>query len=351
MTLTAEDREHPAFDEQALTDGRNRGFTIGQLVACDACLRANPPTRTNCLYCDAALPFDAAHAALRRPRLKPLEEWEHGFNVILLPADAGAYSMEAMNEAASLLRLEPSQWRALTESGHALPLARAASEEESSLIAHRLRALGFHVETFSDELLGVPAHPPRRARSLAFADDALLCWTSFEGEPERVAWDDVLLLVTGRMRAKRIEVEEQRERLGGGSREIVEAREMTTDEAALDIFPAQDKGHFGWRIAAESFDYSCLDERKGLLARENFLTLLRLLRERAPTAIFDDGYERVRHLLTAAWPLTERTEAQGLRRGRGGRHNTESATHISNETQFTRYARLRWRLLLGDRQD
>jgi hypothetical protein len=53
-------------------------------------------------------------------------------------------------------------------------------------------------------------------------------------------------------------------------------------------------------------------------------------------------------LLAAAWPPSERT-GSGLRRERTGRLNTESVTTISNETQFTRYARLRLQLALRAR--
>jgi hypothetical protein len=92
---------------------------------------------------------------------------------------------------------------------------------------------------------------------------------------------------------------------------------------------------------AESFDYSCLGERKGLLARDNFNTLVEALRERAASAEFDAEYVRVRHMLAAVWPLAEHTESLGLRRSRPGRLSTEAVTILSNEMQFTRYARLR----------
>src|SRR4051812_28827722 len=56
-----------------------RRFEPGELVACDKCLRANAPTRMNCLYCGAPLPVTERSAALRRPSLRKLEEWEQGF--------------------------------------------------------------------------------------------------------------------------------------------------------------------------------------------------------------------------------------------------------------------------------
>lgn len=343
--MTGEDKDQTTTESYTSDEPSNRGFAADQMVACDGCLRANPPTRTSCIYCGVKLPFNEAHAALRRPTLKPLEEWEQGFSVVLPANESGDCSAEAIREASTLLRLESERMKEIVESGVSLPVARAASDEEAELIVGRLRALGITTEVCADEALAVTTHPPRRARALEFNHEALTCWTNSDGAPVRVPWAELLLFVSGRVFTKKVEVEERRKRMGGGG-DIVEARELTADEAVLDFFPARDDLRFGWRIAAESFDYSCLGERKALLARENFLALSRVLRERADAAVFDEGYMRVRHLLTAAWPLSERTEAQGLRRGRGGRLNTEAVTVVSNEAQFTRYSRLHWRLAL-----
>lgn len=342
--MTVEDKDGPASEGLTSSEQQSRGFAADQMVACEKCVRANPPTRTSCLYCGAQLPVNEASAALRRPTLKPLEEWEQGVNVVLMPEGAGGVSAGALGEAASLLRIEPDRLRGIAASGLALPVARASTEDEAGLIVKQLRARGLRTETFPDESLAVSSRPARRARSLEWSDGALALRTSLDSEPERVAWGDIILFVVGRVFTKRVEVEEKHRR---GRGEIVEARELlASDEPVLDIYPAQDDGRFGWRVAAENFDYSCLGDEKGLLARDNFVTLTSLLRERAHAARFDDGYARARQLLAAAWPLAEHTEAQGLRRGRGGRLNTEAVTIISNETQFTRYSRTRWRLAL-----
>lgn len=339
-----EDEEQRFAEGFAHAGQPSRGFALGEMVACDACLRANPPTRTNCLYCGAALPVSEASAALRRPTLKPLEEWERGFNVVLLPNSEATLTGEALVGASALLRVEAERLRAMVEAGVELPLARAASADEAELIVERMRAFGLRVEVFADEVLTAPSLTPRRVRSLDFGEEALVFRAASDGAEERVAWPDLLLFVAGRVYTRRVEVEEQRERLRGRS-EIVEAREMTSDEAVLDIYTSRAESA-GWRVAAESFDYSCLGARKGLLAAQNFQTLARLLRERAPAARSDDGYARVRHLLQTAWPPAEHTESQGVRRGRGHRLSTEAVTVVGNDAQFTRYSRLRWRLAL-----
>ncbi|HEU4598095.1 MAG TPA: hypothetical protein VFS10_23405 [Pyrinomonadaceae bacterium] len=337
----SQDEEMSALSE-LLGPGEStpRRFSAGELVACGECARANPPTRMNCIYCGAALPVTAESEALRRPTLRKLEEWENGFNLVLSPRrEAKSPSPEALAEAADLLRLEAAQLSACVEAGTALPVARAATLEEAQLIERRLRALGLSVEAVSDEELGA-SKMPKRIRALEITDDELVGWGGPEEDAGGVAWGEVELFVAGRIFTKRLEVEEVRKRLKG-RQETIDAREMLFDEAVLDIFHASDEGGAGWRIMAESFDYSCLGARKGLLARDNFNTLVETLRARALTAEFDEDYVRLRHLLAAVWPLAERTESLGLRRSRPGRLSTEAVTTASNEMQFTRYARLR----------
>src|SRR5438105_2996223 len=46
----------PASDFAPVPDAKPQSFALAEMVTCDACLRANPPTRSNCLYCGAILP-------------------------------------------------------------------------------------------------------------------------------------------------------------------------------------------------------------------------------------------------------------------------------------------------------
>jgi hypothetical protein len=319
-----------------------RGFPAGQMVACEECLRANPPTRMRCLYCGVPLPSTETTAALRRPVLRPLEEWERGFNVVLLPRAAKEISAQSLGEACDLLRLERTHLQELVSANCALPLALVRSAEEADLITERLGALGFSVETFPDEALAPATQTPRRIRALDVAHPShVVGRTSVEDAGCAIAWTEVALLVVGRIYTRRIELEERPERFKARN-EIKEARELASDEAVLDIHTFADDGdRASWRIMADGFDYSCLGERKTLLARDNFVTLVKLLRERATAHAFDEDYGRVRQLLSAAWPPQEHTQSRGLRRERPGKFNTEALTIVSNETQFTRYSRLR----------
>ena len=122
-----------------------RGFSSKEMVKCDACLRANPPTRTNCLYCQAALPSTESGAALRKPTLRPMEAWEQGYNNVLIRREAVELPRQQLDEIAALLRLDLADIEGVLSKGDTLPVARAATVEEASLVEERLRALG--VET------------------------------------------------------------------------------------------------------------------------------------------------------------------------------------------------------------
>lgn len=357
--MAREDDEWAA-DEPGLFDAREpaaRPFTHEQMVACEECLRANPPTRLLCLYCGAKLPATAEGAALRRPVLKKLEEWEHGFNVVTLARAAGALTSEAAEEAASLLRLDSGWLKEIVLAGRAMPVARAASADEAWLVVERLRALGLNTEVFPDDVL---ARRPLRVRALEFEEGALVCHPGPDAESVRVPWSEVVLLVKGRVVSRRVEVAE-RKSLSGRS-ETVETRELASDESVLDICTAVGDGHSasaetsagtgaGFRVLSNGFDYSCLGGDKGLLAAENFETLFAALHAWTPSAARDEEYARLRPLLAGVWPSAERTESLGLRRERPGRFNTEAVTTVSNEGQFTRYARLRQMLVLRARAE
>ncbi len=347
----AREEEFAELDETGQTGVREpaaaRPFAPEQMVACVECLRANAPTRMLCLYCGASLPATPLGAALRRPVLKKLEEWEQGFNVVTLPRAAGALTSEVADEAASLLRLDVGGLKELVLANRAMPLARASSADEAWLVVERLRALGLNTEVFPDELLALR---PSRARAFEFEEDALVCRGGPEAEPRRVPWPEVALLVTGRIVSRRVEVAERKRGFGGRS-EMVDARELASDEAVLDVYTSSAGDETGFRVMSGGFDYSCLGEAKGLLAASNFGALAGALRARTPSAVYDEDYARVRPLLSQVWPASERTESLGLRRERVGRFNTEAVTTVSNEGQFTRYARLRQLLVLRARAE
>ena len=347
--MRTEDDEGLFAGDAAVAPGAEpRGFTPDQMVRCEACLRANPPTRTGCLYCASALPVTHSSARLQRPTLRRLEEWEQGFNCVVEAGAARALNADALGEVAALLRVPEDELRRILDAGETLPLALAPARAEALLIQRKLSEQGLDVRIVSDEELRLVA-PPQRARALELTADALIAHTAGGASSERVEWADLLLFVSGRLVTRRLEIEERRGRRAG--KEIVDARELMTDELVLDIYAGDQDGDRNWRVSAGSFDFSCLGPDKTVLAAENFSTLVRTLTGRAPRARRDDSYNRLRHALASVWPPQQRTDARGLRRERPGRYSTEAVTSSDSETQFTRYSRLRFHSMTRRRDE
>jgi len=319
-----------------------RGFSSKEMVKCDACLRANPPTRTSCFYCQAVLPSAEGVAALRKPTLRPMEAWEQGYNNVLTRREAAELPQQQLAEIAALLRLDLADIKGVLSKGDTLPVARAATVEEASLVEERLRALGVETVIVPDADLAVEKLPPKRIRALEFQDDVIVGREPASDSLLSIPWAEVSLIVAGRLFVTQVEVEENKFR--GGERDLVDSRELSADDGVLHIYGKHQDS--GWRIAAGSFDFSCLRDRKGLLASRNFALLVGVLQRRAPLAEFDDSYVGVRRLLNAVWPLEQQTEGRGWHRARPGKHNVKAVTRSDNESQFTRYSRLRHYLKL-----
>ncbi|HUS11121.1 MAG TPA: hypothetical protein VMZ30_11710, partial [Pyrinomonadaceae bacterium] len=109
-----------------------------------------------------------------------------------------------------------------------------------------------------------------------------------------------------------------------------------------DVYTRQQSTSY--RIAANSFDFSCLGPSKGLLASNNISTLVQLFRQRAPQARHDDSFNSLRKSLEAVWPSEQQTASSGWRRERPGKYNVGSITGVNNEMQFLRYSKLRYHL-------
>ncbi len=318
------------------TESAPEPFAPDQMVRCDVCLRANPPTRVNCLYCGGILPLNETTVALQKPTLRPLEKWEQGYNNILLPPAANP-GEENLVPAADLLRLRPDDLARILTSSMPLPLARAATMDEASLVQRRLTGLGINSCIMPDMEPDANAMGLVKVRALDIDDAGICAYRTPETPAIQISWPDLVLMVVGRLVVKRVELKEQK-----GTRtenQILAASEFVTDEIVVDLYSR--KQTTPYRISANSFDFSCLEERKGLLASENISTLLKLLRDFAPHAEYDDSFNSVRKALEAVWPSEQQNESSGWRRERPGKYSIGSVTELSNEMQFLRYSRLR----------
>jgi hypothetical protein len=299
------------------------------MIRCEECLRANPPTRINCLYCSVPLPVTESSARLRKPILRPPQKHELGYNTIVF-SNGELPGPETIEDAASFLRLKQEDLERILAEDVPLPVARTAIRQEAELIADRLQALGFRVTTLSDEGSVV------RVRSLGFDESTFVLNPAQTTNEADVSWSDVVLLVTGRIVEKRVEVKEVKSRRA--ENEILDTSELFSDEVVIDLYAS---GHSEtWRIHANGFDFSCLGTEKSLLASENIRRLQTLLVANATKARLDDSYNRLRPLLDLVWSPEQETKSSGWRRERPGKLSIGMATIHSNERQFTRYSRL-----------
>lgn len=312
-------------------------FAPDQMVRCDECLRANPPTRVNCLYCGTVLPLNETTANLQRPALRPLEKWEQGYNNILMPPAANLND-EQLAAAAELLRLSPADLVQVLGSGVPLPLARAATPDEASLIQRRLSSLGIDSRIMPEAEPGATVNGPTKIRALELDDEGVYAFQTPDNPAIRIAWADFTLLVVGRLIAKRVELKEQK--AARAENRILDSSEFVTDETVVDFYVS--KQAVPYRISANSFDFSCLGKNKGLLANQNLSTLIALFRERAPQAGYDDSFNSLRKSLDAVWPSQQQNESSGWRRERPGKYSIGSVAALNNEMQFWRYSRLRY---------
>jgi hypothetical protein len=313
-----------------------QGFSAEQMIRCEECLRANPPTRVSCLYCVAPLPMTEVSARLIKPVLRPPEKHQLGYNNILLPHDQ-AVSEEVVNDAAALLKLKVENVREVLLQGAPLPVARTASRAEAELVTERLRDLGLECLTVSDTELG---REVRRVRSMMFDDDSLTIRQAGAAEQTNVSWSDMVLIVTGRLFETRLEIKERMTRKP--ENEILDTSEFFQDESVIDFYTETHSAT--WRVSANGFDFSCLGRDKALVVNENMRKLLALMIEKSKNAKVDDSYARVRNLLELAWTTESETQSSGWRRERPGKLSVGVSTIRSNETQFTRYSRLHYYL-------
>ena len=250
-------------------------------------------------------------------------------HVVAVPARSDGSEVSA--ETAEKLNLAPPELNSLM-SGRVAPLYATTSMEQAQAISDKLRNVGLEPVTISDGQLNL-AEPPKQIAALAMNDDALTASVRRAGERVSVPWNDVVLIVLGRLYFTTTEVEQKRDK----SKQVLDERQLTTDEAVLDIYSRADET--GWRIRAGSFDFSCLGPEKKPVAFENFRTLADVLRRNGPHAVCDDSYVRIRFALNKVWPLEARAGASERRRTLTRDINT-TATTSDNELQFTRYSRL-----------
>jgi hypothetical protein len=319
-----------------LTPSEPPGFAPEEMIRCEECLRANPPTRFTCLYCDSPLPLNESTAHLRKPILRRPERHQLGFNSILVQTEPVPLDGDSLSKAAELLKLKTESLESILAIKRPMPLARTPSREEVQLINDRLRELGFATVLLSDDDLG--RHDAVvRIRSLRIDDNSLSLQQAGIQSSIALSWDDLRLIVSGRLVVQKVEVTERVSR--HPEAEILDTSEFFSDEPVLDLYSSTHDRT--WRIGTNNFDFSCLHDQKSFVAGENLRRLLALICSRCPSVHHDSAYNELRNTLQLVWPTEQETESRGWRRERPGKYSLGAVTANTNDGQFTRYSRLR----------
>jgi hypothetical protein len=315
------------------------GFSAEQMISCDKCSRQNAPNRLNCMYCGHALPISQENEANLNPRGRNLETWEKGFNLVILQTGL-IYDNAKYSNAAKLLRIEADVVQKIVETNKSLPIARCESLKEAEIVKQNLGKLGISTSIFSDEDLQIEMQP-RRLRSIEILPHRLKLRLFNVEETHEILLDDIVLIVEGKVFERKISATERYNKKD--ENKTLQSSEISNDEPIIDIYSRDDA--LGYRIFTSGFDFSCVGERKSLLAAENIKILPEVLREISRNAKFSDDYPAVRQALGQVWETEETKDSKGLKGNAFGSFQLENVTTISNLQQFTKYSRLQFQLL------
>lgn len=313
----------------------NTAFSTTEMVPCPQCSRANAPTRSSCIYCGGELGHDGSRIDPAKLTLRAAEDWEQGYNVVLLKSER-----TARGAVASILRLDAELADEFAACDCPLPAARLLSSNEANSIAEQLADRGVTARVISDEILDA-GHPPKRLRGIKFLDDGVLQLISFsDGRSIEVRAEDIALIVTGTICKSEIATSSRRKK---GAFKSVEETTTSSDTGVIDIFSRGEAR--GFRIMGTGFDFSGLGSEMTQLAATNFKVLTEKLRAACTQATFVDRYDDVSWLLDAAWPVDSSKQSGGVQRGPVGGIQAKIIETTDNTKQLTRYSRLCFHLL------
>ena len=266
---------------------------------------------------------------------------DEGYYLVPARSPIGDLAEPSLAETAALLGLKVPDLNRILGADQPVPLSRLATPEEAALIDEGLRRSGIETVTIAHIDLHLEA-AAKKIRALELSDDSLTAIPANGSGKVTARWDEVALMVAGRLHLNRQETTERKSR---GRKQTVDSRHLSSDESVLDLYVKSDEG--GWRISSNNFDFSCLGSAKSFTTFENFAALIRLLRERTK-AQFDDSYTQARPALATVWPVEQQTRKGEWRRSGAGKFDVATVTTTDNEAQFTRYSRLRYCLRLRE---
>src|SRR6185295_4789815 len=111
------------------------------------------------------------------------------------------------------------------------PLIQASTSKQADEIIEEFRRFGIPASLIKNEDLK-PASANKKIRALEFSDAGVAGWVGTPAERLFTSWEDLTLLVTGRLQMNNVEDVVRRKR--GGQKPVVR-RELTNDESIFDL--------------------------------------------------------------------------------------------------------------------
>ncbi len=314
------------------------GFRPEQMSACGKCGKANPPNRSQCLYCAAELDVAPEYAAEVKLKLHPLEDWEPGHNVVVLPG-LKSHSSTVAEKIASVFGLNIDLVKVSVSSPTPTPLMRVESEAQSETARERLEIFGIRAAVVSDRSLKSDV-PPVRLRGLEFENNKLKAIPFNTTGIIDLSAEQIVLIVTGAIFELKTEATMKRKK-----KETLRVDEMqtSTDLPVVDFY-AKDEST-GFRITVNGFDFSCLGDDKGMLAAENLAKLVKKLKTFSTNVVLIEDYISKRNLLDVVWEPKRSVDSKGIHSAGFGKVAFATGSRTSNVQQFTKYSRLQMGLL------
>jgi len=299
---------------------------------CPSCQRRTPAARGVCIYCGDSLPFAKIDSA---PLQRNIDPADRAYNTILEPFVSSA-NESVISSLSSALQLEIADVKAMIDARKPLPLARSHTRAEAEMIVALVRTCGARASVIADEEMSLQ-HELARARRIEIRDDQLHIRHS-AGEMAVIS-SEIVLLVLGELRNRRVDYTEGVSGRRGGSGTVLDSFEYSTEETLLDVYTQNLDTSF--RVRSDAFDFSGLVSTLSVQAEKNFREAVSALKTNSPSATLDEDFSRLRSLLERAWPERTHNDSLGIKRtGLAFRAVAQSSVTSSNRDQFNRYSRL-----------
>lgn len=335
MENNSDESQNEGFVAGIPVQSENIAFRADEMIVCAKCGKANPPNRASCLYCATPIVLPEERKLQAKLNLRPLENWEKGFNLVFIRSAGDADAAGA----AGYLSIDPEILSQMVGAKHPLPIARIESEADAGIAVEQLKKFGLSTSVVCDETLKADKIPTR-LRGIEFIDGSIAVTTFNTGDRIQIGREDLVLIVAGSVIESKTESVEKRRKK---ETKLLQETETTSDEKLIDIYSGNDMT--GFRIPTNGFDFSCLGSDKGLLAAENMDRLRERLMEFSPAAKVIDEYRLIVNILGTIWDVDRQKDFPGLTRTSTGRSGFAKVERSSNLIQFTKYSRLQRHLI------